>query len=320
MEQFVRSPDNSRDFQQDVVIGVGGFGDLDKLNLKIAIKHKSNWHNEAVRATRRSKFMCALVLAMKKIPIYNPGGGNEALGAPGNPTYSVAVSDEVAAANRDEAAKKKEEKRMVPSPDATKDKDEAQTTEKDAVKELNTRNPVADAADDWGYARDDKTLSSREQSEDRRRSTDIENIRQELIKRGESQHGLRKAGETLPPRGGGGVGGAPGVQLTQASPRSRTTFDEEAQMGSAYPGQRAYYPTTTTTNISGGAPAASGSGTGYSIFPSARPYSPPEAQGQGVTPHPLQSAPTAQGQRARGPSVSRTQPPGLPPPAPGNFR
>ena len=69
MEAFVRHPDNARDFMPDLVIGVGGINDLDKLTLKIAMKHKSNWHNEAVRATRRSKFMCALALAVKKVPI-----------------------------------------------------------------------------------------------------------------------------------------------------------------------------------------------------------------------------------------------------------
>jgi hypothetical protein len=34
LEQFVRSPDNSRDFQPDIAIGVGGVGDCDKLTLK----------------------------------------------------------------------------------------------------------------------------------------------------------------------------------------------------------------------------------------------------------------------------------------------
>ncbi|KAG7136846.1 Mechanosensitive ion channel protein Msy1 like [Verticillium longisporum] len=108
MEAFVRHSDNSRDFQPDVAMGVSSVGDLDKLALDVVIKHKSNWHNEIVRATRRSKFMCALVLSLKKVPIYAPGGGSEALGGPTNPTYSVSVSDEIAAASREEAAKKKE--------------------------------------------------------------------------------------------------------------------------------------------------------------------------------------------------------------------
>ncbi|KAJ2957056.1 hypothetical protein NQ176_g11278 [Zarea fungicola] len=74
MEKFVRHPDNSRDFQPNFSISVGGVGNLDKLVLFISIKHKSNWHNDSVRATRRSKFMCALAQALKKVPIYAPGG------------------------------------------------------------------------------------------------------------------------------------------------------------------------------------------------------------------------------------------------------
>ncbi|KAJ5113268.1 hypothetical protein N7456_001802 [Penicillium angulare] len=73
MEIFVRDKDNSRDFQPDFNIEVIGVGDLDKLQLQVDIRHKSNWSNETVRAARRSKFMCALVLAMRKLKIRAPG-------------------------------------------------------------------------------------------------------------------------------------------------------------------------------------------------------------------------------------------------------
>ncbi|KAJ5569815.1 uncharacterized protein N7459_009245 [Penicillium hispanicum] len=73
METFVRDKDNSRDFQPDIDVEVTGVGDLDKLELRVDIRHKSNWSNETVRAARRSKFMCALVLAMRKVPIRAPG-------------------------------------------------------------------------------------------------------------------------------------------------------------------------------------------------------------------------------------------------------
>lgn len=49
--------------------------------------------------------MCALVLGLRKVPILGPGGGGAPLGDPANPTYSVAVSDAVAAASREKAAK-----------------------------------------------------------------------------------------------------------------------------------------------------------------------------------------------------------------------
>ena len=74
MEAFVRNKENCRDFQPHVDVDVLGVGDdTDRLQLRVDIRHKSNWANECVRASRRSKFMCALVLAMKKLRIRGPG-------------------------------------------------------------------------------------------------------------------------------------------------------------------------------------------------------------------------------------------------------
>ncbi|KAK1144615.1 hypothetical protein N8T08_004918 [Aspergillus melleus] len=73
LEQFVRDKDNCRDFQPELDVDVVGVGDMDKLELTVNIRHKSNWSNESVRAARRSKFMCALVSAVRKIPIRAPG-------------------------------------------------------------------------------------------------------------------------------------------------------------------------------------------------------------------------------------------------------
>ncbi|KAJ9225928.1 hypothetical protein DTO207G8_345 [Paecilomyces variotii] len=114
MENFVRDKENYRDFQPDVDVEVLGIGNMDKLELRVEIRHKSNWSNESIRATRRSKFMCALVVAVRKIPIYGPGGGGAALGDPSNPSYSVSVTDEQAKAYREKAAQDKEAGRMIP--------------------------------------------------------------------------------------------------------------------------------------------------------------------------------------------------------------
>ncbi|CAG8010719.1 unnamed protein product [Penicillium olsonii] len=73
MENFVRDKENCRDFQPDVDIELGGVGDMDKLQLRVDIRHKSNWSNETVRAARRSKFLCALVLAVRKVQVRAPG-------------------------------------------------------------------------------------------------------------------------------------------------------------------------------------------------------------------------------------------------------
>lgn len=251
MEKFVRHPDNSRDFQPDFSIGIGGVGNLDKMLLYVSIKHKSNWHNDSVRATRRSKFMCALAVAMKKVPIYAPGGGNEPLGGPGNPSYSVAVSDDFAAAGRDKAAHNKDAARMVPANPAQTEK-EAAAAEQVAISELNTMPLALDTTTSMWDSRDDATVSAVDESvgDDQRRSREIEAIRSELHKK-ESQRGRRKAGEGL-------TGAATGLTPTdsqfpphQRSPRLET-FDEEAttDMPSTFYGRN--HPVAATSGGNGG--------------------------------------------------------------------
>ncbi|KAI0871612.1 serine/threonine protein kinase [Hypoxylon argillaceum] len=229
MERFVRAPENSRDFQPDITIGIGGVGDLDKLTLKIAIKHKSNWHNDAVRATRRSKFICALALALKKVPINAPGGGSEALGGPTNPSYSVSVSDAEATAARDKAGKSKDAARLVPKNPPN------ETSEATAVQGLNTLDPLIATSEEWGYNRDDETLSDsqrrsvdRSRSLDRTRSNDVDTLsgpRKTPSQRG----GLRRAGESVPSVASDDR--TPSFQVTQ----HLGPFDEEAQMGGPNP-------------------------------------------------------------------------------------
>ncbi|KAK5998079.1 Mechanosensitive ion channel protein Msy2 [Cladobotryum mycophilum] len=222
MENFVRSSDNSRDFQPEFNIGVGGVGNLDKLVLNLSIKHKSNWHNDRVRSTRRSKFMCALTVALKKVPIYAPGGGSETLGGPNNPTYSVAVSNDWALSSRDDAAKAKESKRLVPT---HKNADDVFQSEKTAISELNSRNLIIDTTGPWDMRDDRSVVSSQDLSNDGGRSRDIESVRNELYKR-ESQRGRRRAGEGLSgltPTDSASAGYHQGL-----SPRL-PTFDEEAR-------------------------------------------------------------------------------------------
>ncbi|KAJ1338543.1 mechanosensitive ion channel protein 4/5/6/7/8/9/10 [Microdochium nivale] len=235
MENFVRDPDNSRDFQPDIYISCAGVGDLDKLQLKVTILHKSNWHNDAVRGARRAKFMTALVLALKRVPIYAPGGGAEALGGPTNPTYSVAVSDSDAALARDKAAKEKEGLRLFP----TQSDAGGESTEAKAADALNARDPAGAASEDWGFNRDDRTLrESQEDAAERRRSHEIENMRLEL-KKSSSTSGRRKAGDTIPsPRLG--MGG-PNFSVTQ----HMSPFDEEAQVGGHNPYNQ-QIPTSTS--------------------------------------------------------------------------
>ena len=176
MRNFVRDKDNCRDFQPDIEIEITGISEMNKMELQVEIKHKSNWANETVRSARRSRFMCALVLALRKIPIYAPGGGDAALGSSDKPTYSVNVSDAEAAIAREAYAATKEEKRMVPTKNAepkeknpigsstavdVPDHDPQDSevppplryrlppvTEQAALMDLNARNPATDTARD----------------------------------------------------------------------------------------------------------------------------------------------------------------------------
>ncbi|KAI1353227.1 Mechanosensitive ion channel-domain-containing protein [Xylaria sp. FL0043] len=224
MEKFVRSPENSRDFQPDISIAVGSVNDLDKLTLKIAIKHKSNWHNDVIRATRRSKFICALALAMKKVPINAPGGGGEALGGPTNPSYSVSVSDREAAAARDKAARDKDAARLVPVNSSNAG------SEATAAQGLNTVDPMAAAQEEWGYNRDDETLSDAHgQAIGRTRSSDVDSSVSGPRKTPSQRGGFRRAGESVPVEPSSDR--TPSFQVTQ----HMTPYDEEAQMGGPNP-------------------------------------------------------------------------------------
>lgn len=114
LEAFVRHDDNKREFYPDLILRCRGVGNMDKLQLQLEVRYKTNWAVESIRANRTSKLMCALVLSMRKVPILAPGGGGPALGDPANPTYSVAVSDASASAAREKAAKDADEGRMKP--------------------------------------------------------------------------------------------------------------------------------------------------------------------------------------------------------------
>ncbi|OTA07848.1 hypothetical protein A9Z42_0087820 [Trichoderma parareesei] len=217
MEKFVRSPENSRDFQPDFSIGVGGVNNLDKLTLQISIKHKSNWHNDRVRATRRSKFMCALAIALKKIPILAPGGGGEPLGGPTNPSYSVSVTDEWAAHSREEAAKRADAARLVPS-NAHQTPEQMAQAEKDAMQSLNSNRSLAlETTGMWDA--DARSIASRDPA-------DEPGLAADLGKKESQRGGRRRAGEGLT-----GLTPTDSQNTTfPASPRIRT-YDEEAQTG-----------------------------------------------------------------------------------------
>ena len=196
MTSFVQAKDNARDFQQDIDVEVVGLAEMNKMELKIEIRHKSNWANEAIRATRRSKFMCALVLALRKVPIFAPGGGGAVAGSKANPNYAVTISDVEAKGNAKDFDDAKDEKRLVPLNKINSNNDVGKSTSTDwpsktpnvetkettALEGLNKRNILSDPARD-SSERDENSL-------ERQRSNDIEEVRG--ILRRESTTGRRR--------------------------------------------------------------------------------------------------------------------------------
>lgn len=165
--------------------------------------------------------MCALVLALRKIPIYAPGGGDSVLGSSDKPTYSVAVTDAEAATNREAFAKTKEGKRLVPTkkpdnpvPIQSQTKDVSTSgadvqnlmdpegllarhhhlstpNERDAINTLNTRHPAADTAEDPSdLMESDVQTPGSITPQDPRRSADLEEMRGLLHR--QSTRGKRK--------------------------------------------------------------------------------------------------------------------------------
>ncbi|RVX67224.1 hypothetical protein B0A52_09261 [Exophiala mesophila] len=199
MASFVRDKENSRDFQPDVDLEVLGVTDMTKMDVQIEIRHKSNWANEAVRAARRSKFMCALVTAVRRVPIYGPGAGGAGAGEKSNPTYSIAITEDVAEANRQVFKEEKDKARLVPhlpqnqtlSPDGpSASKDYLSTTtsgaegrEASAIDHLVRRNVAVDPQDVQDEDRDTE-LS-------RQRSDNVDEVRD--ILRRQSTMGRRRA-------------------------------------------------------------------------------------------------------------------------------
>ncbi|KAK4570300.1 hypothetical protein LTR86_002380 [Recurvomyces mirabilis] len=200
LTRFVNDKDNSRDFQPTFEIGILGTTDQSKLMLQVEIRHKSNWGNETVRQARRSKFMCALVSALKAVPIYGPGGGSDASGSAANPSYSVAVSDQAAKDSVAAAAATRTKARLYPkktddaeklSPVSSGRSGAAGLTAHDTkvVGDLTSRNPAYDASRDqaWTSGREDESTLGETSFE---REQDLNEVRG-LLRR-ESTRGKRK--------------------------------------------------------------------------------------------------------------------------------
>ena len=161
-----------------------------------------------------------MVLALRKIPIYAPGGGGAALGSVDAPTYSVSVTDREAAANRAAFDKARLEKRMVPLAKPPSDTSSNASTsvdpepqqsgtnstlrnrsppagkEENAMNSLNARHPATDPAHDWETEASFTTnaFTNTADGAEALRRNDLEEVRGML--RRQSTRGKRSRGET----------------------------------------------------------------------------------------------------------------------------
>ena len=201
LNKFVTDKDNSRDFHQ-MNLEVLGTTDMSKLEIQVQIKHKGNWSNETLRAARRSKFMCALVAALKAVPIYGPGGGLDAAGSAANPGYSVTITDADAKEAAKQAAKEREQLRLFPpvkEDDATSSNTASEnraaglsSQQARIIGDLNSRSPAADFARDHAFSTGRESEDSNNLTTVRSRDTySIDEVRG-VLRRGSSR-GKRRA-------------------------------------------------------------------------------------------------------------------------------
>ncbi|KAG9206904.1 hypothetical protein G6514_000194 [Epicoccum nigrum] len=206
IQSFLRDPANSRDFFPDTDIEVISIAEMNKLELRVEIRFKGNWSNESLRASRRSKFMCALVVALRKVPINGPGGSDAALGSADKPTWSVSVPPAEAREAYQAYKMNADNNRMVPLNKPEDPADKGKSTSNDylgvgvqseefAISSLTNRKPGADPVrDDAWNARDDVSTLGRPSIDAR---PDLDEVRGLLHKA--STAGKRKGGATLSP-------------------------------------------------------------------------------------------------------------------------
>lgn len=246
---FVTDKDNSRDYQPTIDLDILGTSDQSKLSLLVEIKHKSNWSNETIRRARRSKFMCALVYALKAVPIYAPGGSGDAAGSPAKPNYAVAITHAEAKEFAQESSKGRQDARLAQgkrSDEAPKLSPVTSDTksglagvtqqESHAVDDLTARDPAVDTARDeaWTSGRDDSSTLGERPSIDRQ---DLEDVRG-LLRR-ESTRGKRKISSDYHPT-------IPTInEPDQSSPNQQPYYYQGYSQGQAggYENQRPGYST-----------------------------------------------------------------------------
>lgn len=154
--------------------------------------------------------MCALVVALRKVPINGPGGADAVLGSQDKPTWSVAVPPAEAIAAYEKYNANADALRLHPLKTANDEYNKGKSTGTDylsdgvgnsedhAIYSLNNRRPGVDTIrdDTWGARDDASTIGGRRSTDTR---PDLDEVRGLL--RQTSSVGRRKGGTTLSPYG-----------------------------------------------------------------------------------------------------------------------
>lgn len=112
LEAFLQRRDNAREYRPELGLHVASIHEMGKLELTVRVAHKSNWADEELRAARSSRFLCALIAALKRVPINKPGGAGAKTGDEGKPSYSVLVTEDEAQRKRSEEMLRMRKTRM----------------------------------------------------------------------------------------------------------------------------------------------------------------------------------------------------------------
>lgn len=63
-----------RDFRPGLNISISSVGDQSKMTISMGIRYKSNWQDGNLKARRRNRWICTLVVFMRELEIYGPSG------------------------------------------------------------------------------------------------------------------------------------------------------------------------------------------------------------------------------------------------------
>jgi small-conductance mechanosensitive channel len=130
--------ENKRDYMQDLGLSVVNLHELNKIEIRCSVAHKSNWGNEKLRANRANRFYLALVAAIRKIPLDKPGGSLSA-GDEGKPMFTVPLTDAEGAQKMQDAAEARRTVRIDSGAEPTPEQLAAREKERVALATLQRR-------------------------------------------------------------------------------------------------------------------------------------------------------------------------------------